>query len=109
MSAYHYSGEHYIPGPDGIAVVYDVDYSVTPARAQTWGQPAEDAEVYITRAVLTGPDGKRLECPEWLHKELCPPDDVLLADAGERDETAACDRADFRADLQAELWRGAAE
>tara|TARA_R110000868_G_scaffold25149_8_gene98235 strand:- start:488 stop:817 length:330 start_codon:yes stop_codon:yes gene_type:complete len=109
MSAYIHSGEHFIPDLDGIAVVYDVYYSVTPARAQTWGQPAESAEVEITRAVLTGPNGARLECPEWLHTVLCPSDDALLAEAGERDETAACDAADFRHELQAELWRGAAE
>ena len=76
MSAYIHSGEHCIPDLDGIAVVYDVRYSVTPARAQTWGQPAESAEVEITRAVLTGPNGARLECPEWLHTVLCPSDDT---------------------------------
>jgi hypothetical protein len=105
MSAYRHSVTAWI-GPDDFEVELEVSYGVDPGYRGSFIEPPEGPSVDVRRVRLLGPDGKRLECPEWLYAALMPSEDDLLEAAGEARAAEADERADYDRDAR---WMEAAE
>jgi hypothetical protein len=81
-------------GDDGHEIQARINYSVTPARAATLEEPAEEAGVWINAVTIDGSDA-----PGWLF-EMVDLDQALraelLAHAADCDEGAREDAAEAR-------------